>query len=188
MMRNRSPFNPRRGMPGPAAGPVPPALVEANRRLQLGDFLGAASLFEHVADRASLNRPRHVPRLLIEAGRARMLAGQTEEGMRLLKRGLQVLDGQERYSDLHRLGMAVVSGLRLHDLTTQADEIQEWIRQKIGEQAAGRPQGGSAYRAVLPEKCPSCGGTVDPREVDWVSSDTVECAYCGSLVRGKAIG
>jgi hypothetical protein len=183
-MRGRRPLESRRFVPGPSGQPVPPALLEANRRFQLGDFIGAAELFENVAERAKMTRPRQIPRLLIEAGRARIFGGQVEVGMHMLTRGLQVLAGQERWEDLHRMGLLVVEGLRKQNYPTQALEIQEWMNRTMGQQGTARPKP-NVQRAPLPEKCPYCGGNVDPREVEWVSEDTVECAYCGSLVRGR---
>jgi hypothetical protein len=174
----------RRFTPGPTGLPVPPALLEANRRFQLGDYAGAAELFENVAERAKMTRPRQVPRLLVQAGRARIMGGQLDAGMRLLTRGLQVLAGQERWEDLHRMGVLVVEGLRRQEFTTQADEIVDWINRTLGQQGTARLKP-NIQRAPLPEKCPYCGGNVDPREVEWVSEDTIECAYCGSLVRGR---
>jgi hypothetical protein len=183
MMRGNRPFQPNRPLGARAGMAVPPALVEANRRFQAQDYLGAAQLYETVVERAKVNHPRHVPRLLIQAGRARILGGQVDQGFRLMKNGLQVLAGQERWEDLRRFGLLVVDGLQQAGLTQQATEVQEWLQQKIGYQGAVKPKVG--MRAPLPDKCPQCGGTVDPREVEWVSDDTVECAYCGSLVRGR---
>jgi hypothetical protein len=174
----------RKFVPGPGGEPVPPALLEANRRLQFGDYAGAADLFENVAERAKMTRPRQVPRLLIETGRVRILAGQVDAGVRQITRGLQVLAGQERWADMHRFGLLVIENLRMRDFPAQADTIQEWINRALGQQGAARLKP-SPQRAPLPPKCPYCGGIVDPREVEWVSEDTVECAYCGSLVRGK---
>jgi hypothetical protein len=170
--------------PGPSGQSVPPALLEANRRFQSSDYGNAADLYENVAERAKTTRPRQIPRLLIEAGRARIFGGQAEAGTRLLTRGLQILAGQERWADLHRMGALVVTGLREHDFPIQADEIQGWVNRILGQQAASRPKV-TVQRAPLPEKCPYCGGIVDPREIEWVSEDTVECAFCGSLVRGR---
>lgn len=174
----------RRFAQGPGRQLIPPALIEANRRLHTGDYSGAAELFDIVAERAKMTRPRQVPRLLIEAGRARILAGQVDVGVRSIIRGLQVLAGQERWADLHRFGLLVIEGLRRNELMAQADEIQDWINRSLGHQAASRPKTSSS-RVALPEKCPYCGGNIDPREIEWVSEDTVECTYCGSLVRGR---
>ncbi|MBE0697724.1 MAG: hypothetical protein IH586_12455 [Anaerolineaceae bacterium] len=150
----------------------------------MGDYVSAADLFENVAERAKMTHPRQISRLLIEAGRARIFGGQVDAGMRLLTRGLQVLAGQERWADLHRMGTLVVDGLRQRDFTEQADEIQDWFNRTLGQQAASRPKE-NVQRAPLPPKCPYCIGHLDPREIEWVSEDTVECAFCGSLVRGR---
>ncbi|HEX9017849.1 MAG TPA: hypothetical protein VF806_01610 [Anaerolineaceae bacterium] len=43
--------------------------------------------------------------------------------------------------------------------------------------------GRRAAQTVLPLMRPSCGGPLDPREVEWVDETAAECGYCGSLVR-----
>jgi hypothetical protein len=184
MRRGRRPFQQNRPFSRPGIGPIPLALIEANRLYQIGDYAGAASLYEGAAERAKIARPRQVPRLLIEAGRARLLAGQIEDGLHLTERGLQVLVEQQRWADLHRLGSLVEGGLRLQGFIQQADELQRWIQQTLGQQSVSQP-GSHVQRVSLPEKCPYCGGNLDPREVEWVSENTVECAYCASLIHSS---
>jgi hypothetical protein len=36
---------------------------------------------------------------------------------------------------------------------------------------------------VLPTNCPSCGGPVLLKEVEWLDDITAECAYCGNGIR-----
>lgn len=38
-------------------------------------------------------------------------------------------------------------------------------------------------REELPEKCPHCSAPLKDKEVDWVGPHTVECPYCGGVVK-----
>ena len=35
----------------------------------------------------------------------------------------------------------------------------------------------------LPTNCPKCGAPLHGSEATWIDADTVECDYCGSLIR-----
>lgn len=183
-MKNRGSLTPGWQPSGHGIGAIPPALIEANRRLHQGDYLGAGSLFELLATRASAQYPRFAPRYVIEAGRSRLLGGQVDEGLRIIKRGLQILDGQERWADLQRIATAIVHSLKMKGFTVQADQIQEWLSQRVGQQSHLKPAAKVGH-VFLSDICPNCGGAIDPRECEWISGDTIECAFCGGLVRGR---
>jgi DNA-directed RNA polymerase subunit RPC12/RpoP len=40
--------------------------------------------------------------------------------------------------------------------------------------------------APLPSKCPYCGGTLNPSEVERTPGGGAVCMYCGSIVQGDA--
>ncbi len=163
--------------------PVHPLFAEANRCLEMGDYSGAAERYEQLAMAA---RPRNAGHLFVEAGRARLLAGQVPAAMLLFRRGLDVLAAHGRWIAVHRQGERVIRLLRDHKQNPQADEIDAWLR---GQPAAAQAPAVSApapeHPPRLPLKCPACGGTLDPRDVEWVDAQTVECDYCGSLVRAE---
>jgi hypothetical protein len=37
----------------------------------------------------------------------------------------------------------------------------------------------------VPEKCYSCGASIDPKEVEWVGPDSVKCTHCGAVLAVK---
>jgi NAD-dependent SIR2 family protein deacetylase len=51
--------------------------------------------------------------------------------------------------------------------------------------AAGLPLAGdmsAISQRRLPPKCPYCGGTVHPGEVEWINDTAAECDFCGSVI------
>jgi hypothetical protein len=40
-------------------------------------------------------------------------------------------------------------------------------------------------RSLLPTNCPKCGAPVHMDELTWVDENTIECEYCGSLMRSE---
>ncbi len=102
-----------------------PRLLEANRRFQSSDYAAAAGLYEQLA--LSARRPRNAAHLLVEAGRARLMAGQVEQAMPLFRRGLGLLAERERWRAVHRLGAVVTRDLRDRGYAQQANEIAAWL-------------------------------------------------------------
>ena len=70
---------------------VPPILQEANFAFDKGEYGRAGELFEQIAEKAAARGGPRAPIFYLQAGRARVLAGQTALGMPSLKRGLELL-------------------------------------------------------------------------------------------------
>lgn len=184
MLRRRFPR--RQGVIARLVGqPVNPLFQEANRCLEMGNYAQAAAIFEQLAHTA---RPRNAGHLYVEAGRAHLLAGQVQPAVLLFRRGLELLSERGRWVAVSRLGERVVQALRERGENEQADSFSAWLRgQPVPEQLSGEQDRPAAPARVprLPLKCPSCGGALDPRDVEWVDQFIVECDYCGSLVQAE---
>lgn len=183
----RRPFRPgrplRRALMGTPA--VPPALQHASRLMAAGDYPAAAEAFETLARGAEARMGPRAPQLYLQAGRARVLAGQIEPGMAALKRGLGLMAAARRFPELHRAGNRVINELRARGLTAQADEIAAWLKQTLPDLPAADLAPAAPARAVLPTHCPSCGGPLRPDEAEWLDQVTAECPFCGSPVRAE---
>ncbi len=63
----------------------------------------------------------------------------------------------------------------------------EALQREYGAQISAQPvetmQENHQQRGLLPTNCPKYGATVLSDEVDWVDNNTVECEYCGTLIR-----
>src|SRR5512134_1286520 len=107
---------------------VPPVLQEANFAFDKGEYGRAAELFERIAETASARGGPRAPLFHLQAGRARILAGQTSLGMPSLKRGLELLAQRGRFPRLRNLGMRVVGELDQRGLKDEAAEIETWLQ------------------------------------------------------------
>jgi hypothetical protein len=163
---------------------VPPILQEAIFNFDKGEYGRAGQLFEQIAQTADARGGPRAPILLLQAGRARILAGQTKLGMPSLKRGLELLAQRNQWQRLHQLGQRILGELSAHGLKEEASEIESLL-QKLSPSTPVM-ESSPAKRPVLPTHCPSCGASVRPDEVEWLDEITAECAYCGSPVREEA--
>lgn len=164
---------------------IPPILQEANLAFDKGEYGRAAELFERIAQAADARGPLYAPRaplLHLQAGRARILAGQTALGMPSLKRGLELLKQSGSILRLHRSLRRIIAELTEHGLTKEASEIEAWFEAELPT-APKLDEMEITKRPILPTHCPACGAPLRTDEVEWMDDITAECGYCGSPVR-----
>lgn len=159
---------------------VPPILQEANFVFDKGEYGRAGELFERIAETAAARGGPRAPLFYLQAGRARILAGQTALGMPSLKRGLELFAQHEQFLRLQSSGARVVSELNQRGLRNEASEIATWLKTVLPSATSFDLP---AKRPTLPTHCPSCGAGVRADEVEWLDEVTAECAYCGSPIR-----
>lgn len=162
---------------------VPPILQEANFAFDKGEYGRAGELFERIAETAAARGGSRAPLFYLQAGRARLFAGQTALGMPSLKRGLELLSQGRLFLRLRRAQRRLINELLERGLEKEAAEIEAWTMSPEASLSETGSQENDVKRPVLPTHCPSCGAAVQPDEVEWLDDVTAECAYCGSPVR-----
>jgi hypothetical protein len=159
---------------------VPPVLQEANFAFEKGEYGRAGELFERIAQTAA---DRGVPRaalFYLQAGHARILAGQTSLGMPSVRRAFNLLSQQRRPLRFHRIARRVIAEMTKRGLDKEVAELEGWLKDESPEALSVEEP---SQRPTLPNHCPSCGAAVRPDEIEWLDELTVECAYCGSPIR-----
>lgn len=164
---------------------VPPILQEANFVFDKGEYGRAAELFEQIAQTADARGGPRASLFHLQAGRARILAGQTSLGMPSIKRGLELFSQHKQFPQLQRAGSRVITELNQRGLKSEATEIEMWLESIILLSPTFEAEEAQTKRPTLPTHCPYCGAALRPDEVEWLDDVTAECAYCGSPVRSK---
>jgi hypothetical protein len=162
---------------------VPPILQEANFAFDKGEYGRAGELFEKIAETAGARGGPRAPIFYLQAGRARILAGQTGLGMPSIKQGLELFAQYGRSARLQQAGAQVISELSERGLTKEAQDVETLLKALLTSTAGSTSTPTSLTKATLPTHCPSCGAGVRPDEVEWLDDVTAECAYCGSPIR-----
>ena len=162
---------------------VSPILQEANFVFDKGEYGRAAELFEQIAQTADERGGPRAPLFHLQAGRARLFAGQTKLALPSLKRGLELLVERRQFHRLHQAGMRTRAELNERGLTNEAAEIEAWISKISPSMPSFETEATPVKRPSLPTHCPSCGAALKPDEVEWLDDVTAECAYCGSPIR-----
>ena len=133
-MRRR--FLQRRGMPERMirAGGIPPLLIRSNALLAEDRFAEAADGLEVLALAAASRGGRRAAQLFLEAGRARILGGDTSAGMLLLDRGLSLMASAGSGHHLARAGRRVIMELTARGLDGEAHGV---VQVALFEQVVG---------------------------------------------------
>lgn len=162
---------------------IPPILQEANLAFDKGEYGRAAQFFERIAEGADARGGPRAPLFLLQAGRARILAGQAALGMPSLKRALEILAGRKQFQRLQNAGMRVVAELNERGLKTEAVDIEILLKMKLPATPTFETKETPTRKPVIPTHCPNCGAALRPDEVEWLDDLTAECGYCGSPIR-----
>ncbi len=172
---------------GPILSPALHRLRLAHARREAGDYRTAAGEFHALAERAEAEGiPRSVQAFVL-AGQSYLLAGQHAEGVADLQRSVQAA---VRFGQLPRLAAAstrIAAELRASGFGQEADAFLGMLvsagQQPLTVQPSAAPVNPPPR---LPTKCPSCGGTIHPGEVEWVDPHSIACDYCGSVVQAES--
>jgi hypothetical protein len=159
---------------------IPPILQEANMALDKGEYGRAAERFEKIATAADGRGGPRASLFHLQAGRARVYAGQPALGIPSLKRGLELLAERGQFQQLHQAGMRTIAELNERGLKDEAVDIEIFLSTLVPKTYSIEPL---AKRPAIPTHCPYCSAPLRPDEVDWLDEVTAECGYCGSPVR-----
>jgi tetratricopeptide (TPR) repeat protein len=164
------------------------ALVEAERLLQRGDYAKAAAAFDELALEAQrAGMPVRAGDLYLQAARCHVQAGAIERADEDALHALSFFLAAGRPQRVRRLLPRMLAVLEQHGRHQEAQELRQKAERLLGplpiRQTAAGPAG--ARLRSLPGKCPSCGAPLKPDQVNWLNSQSAECPFCGSMVRGE---
>jgi len=192
-MWRRRPIPPFRrpilGRVGMGIRPVNPRLVEANRLFENGNYIEAAVIYEDLAEKAITRQIPQTPHLFLMAGISRMKANDLPTAMNLFKRGLGLLVERKKWGHLRKASENTIERLKNNGFSEYATDLRTWIDEQIPENVKTMPIwteriGSFQNKKELPAHCPTCGGPVNPKELDWFDSNA-NCNYCGTLLTGE---
>jgi len=151
-----------------------------------GQYEAAAEIFEQFARGALARNGPRAPWFFLQAGQARLLAGQVPAGMAHLQQGLSLFAARGQFQRLYRAGMRFVAELKARNLSADAKQIEDYLKTTLPAGfVAGPATAAEKPKPVLPTTCHGCGGPIRSDEVEWVDDVTAECPYCGSAIRAE---
>jgi hypothetical protein len=160
-------------------------LQRAHAEMESGQWAAAAADFALLAAQAEARRPVLAGQLWVECGRACLQNRQIAEAEAAIERGLSRLAETGRFIRLAKLGRRLVEELQAAGQPSAAASVQakmdSWLEGHAMPAMPPSPAG-PAMAGHLPAKCPPCGGTVMPGEIEALEDGRALCAYCGSIL------
>jgi len=150
--------------------------------MQNENYAEAAQAFEKIAQITERRRGARAPIFHLRAGRAYILAGNTEKGMPRLTRGLTMLAAKKQWEPFQRFGQRAVDELKKLGFKKETQEIVELLEKRLPEEE-NTDLVQDEFFTTLPTQCESCGAPIRSNEVKWIDENTAECLFCGNPVR-----
>jgi hypothetical protein len=146
----------------------------------------AGRIFEELGVAAMSRGIPQAPQLFLQAGRAQLLAGATTHGTNLLIKGLRLMPKMGQASRLPIVSRRILSELREFSMDQEYRMFESELSPLLSELDLNiAPTDRLESQGRLPSKCPYCGGTAQPNEVDWINSHSATCDFYGSVVEAK---
>ena len=147
----------------------------------------AAPILESLADKAEARGIARAPQLNLQAARAWLEAEEIEHAIARSRKGLRLMHALGQWHRLQAAGPRVLADMRQHNLNDEAAALEQELNELLAQGGLSLGAAPAAARTRhLPAKCPSCGGTVLPNEVQWLEDGRAICDYCGSILESQA--
>lgn len=161
-------------------------LQRAHHLMSQGAYAEAAEIFERLARTASRHGLKAAPQLLLQAGRAHILDGSIDLGMNNLREAMVQFSTAGQTERLPHIAVRISEELRSRGLVSEAEQLEVEVKDLLKMKSLPSDSSPRESGDPFPAKCPYCGGTVHPNEVEWVSSNHAVCSFCGSIVGRNA--
>ena len=182
----RRPFGRRPVVPGARASlHARRRLRQAHNLFEQGRFRQAADWFLKLASGAEGLGLDRAPFLYLQAGRARVLATEVDTGLRLLRRGFEMLAEGGSTAQLAPLGQRAVAELERLGHPAYADELKGVLADLTELSDWQAASGEAVEERQLPGKCAQCGANLFPEDLELRGGVPI-CSYCGSPVEAEA--
>ncbi len=166
-------------------GDTPPLLRRANQMLSAGNYTEAADAYEQLARAAEARGGPRAPFFYLQAGRCKVMAGKTVDGLQDLERALGLFAMRGQLVKASNVGQRLINELNARGLTKEGQRIANYLQEVVPGFGGSLNEPSPAKRPAVPTHCPGCGAPLRPDEVQWLDDATAICEYCGSPVHGE---
>jgi hypothetical protein len=166
---------------------LPPAQIQtlnqANRFVANGQPGQAATLFADIAgEMEATNHPRRAANLHAQAAHAYADSNNPQAALAEARAALTLFIQNNMVQRTPVFFTNITHKLTNKGMPKAATALVDEFGSRVGSiPATATPTSRPSGR--LPTNCNKCGAPIHANEVIWVDANTVECDYCGSLIR-----
>lgn len=164
-------------------------LMAAHQLFRSGNYKEAGKAYYRLAEQGITHNRQKAPMLYFQAARSYFLLGKLDTAMKILRKAIEYLAGQERWADMYRGVKSSVKFLNEKGYKDEALAVEHWVTELMPSavfqnlELSQKEREAHRIIAQLPVHCPTCGGPINPKEVEWVDDRSAICDFCGSIVR-----
>lgn len=155
-------------------------LRKANANLSAGDYQSASLSYEALFSHADFRSRPQLAFLYIQAGRARMMAGNFSTAFSHIHRGLELLVEHRRYAQLYQIAGRVKSEFEQRGLEREVRMISALVHSNMMAVSELPTQLVDQHQVRIPGNCPACGADLSIVTVYWLDARVAECPLCAS--------
>jgi hypothetical protein len=159
-------------------------LIQANRAMAGGKPGEAAPLFAQLAQHMEANQ--HPRRAGIFHAMAANASADSNSEQVALEHARAALQAFLQYQMNQRASMFytnITRKMNEHGMKGSADQLEKEFGGQVRKLPAAPAAGAAQHHGVLPTNCTKCGAPIHGNEANWVDENTIECEYCGVLIR-----
>jgi hypothetical protein len=165
-------------------GPVQMRMLnQANQLLAGGQPAQAALLFAQLAaELEATNHPRRAANLHAQAAHAFADSQDSQAAQTHARAALNLFIQNQMVRRTPVFYANITRKLNSKGMKNAAEALEKEFGSRVGPlPVAVTPPAGQ--HGQLPTNCPKCGAPLHANEANWVDASTVECDFCGSLIR-----
>jgi inorganic triphosphatase YgiF len=159
-------------------------LVQANRWMAAGRQAEAAGLFAQLAQHMTANQhPRRAAEFHAMAAHAFADSHSEQNATEHARSALQMFIQYKMNRRTMMFFANITQKMNALGMHGAADQLEKEFGGQVKQLPAAPAAERTARHGMLPTNCTKCGAPIHANEADWVDDNTVECDYCGALIR-----
>jgi hypothetical protein len=161
------------------------SMVKANQLVASGHSGQAAPLFANLADEMETSaHPRRAANLHAQAAHAYADIQNEQSALDQARRALSLFIQSRMVNRIPVFYANITRKLINKGMKSAADTLKG----EFGSMVGPIPQNtapNTSHKGQLPTNCTKCGAPIHQNDANWVDDQTIECDFCGSLIRSE---
>jgi hypothetical protein len=159
-------------------------LIQANRAMAGGKPGEAAPLFSQLAQNMETSQhPRRAANFHAMAAHAFADSNSEHGATEHARAALQLFLQYQMNQRTPMFFANITRKMNERGMHGAADQLEKEFGSQVKKLPAAPAADKSVHHGVLPTNCTKCGAPIHGNEANWVDEDTIECEYCGVLIR-----
>jgi hypothetical protein len=161
------------------------SLTQANQLIAGGHPGQAAHIFDNLAnDMETSAHPRRAANLHAQAAHAFADSQNEKLALDQARRALNLFIQSQMVNRIPVFYTNITRKFNNKGMNSAEKTLKSEFGSKVGVMPQNQPPTVS-HKGHLPTNCTKCGAPIHKEDINWVDDQTVECDYCGSLIRAE---